>query len=145
MSEVEACKLIFGFGALLLLVNLVVSGVVALAMIKLYTESFKELRHDRRERAGVTKSPVDPEVSTLFAIKARIITPPLGQGYQWKCEAVDPLPSSGYRDWDLPLLLICASDLANIPREMPAIPGTWKVQLGPGRIQIDLEKESRGR
>jgi hypothetical protein len=45
MTEVQACLMILGFMILLLAVNL----VLALAMIKIYTEMFKELRHHKRE------------------------------------------------------------------------------------------------
>lgn len=45
MTEVQACMMILGFMILLLGVNL----VMVLAMIKLCTEAFKELRHHKRE------------------------------------------------------------------------------------------------
>jgi len=46
MNEVQACLLILVFTSFLFVIN----TVLTLAMLKLYTEAFKELRHDRRER-----------------------------------------------------------------------------------------------
>lgn len=48
MNEVQACLLIMAFNAFLFVIN----TVLTLAMLKLYTEAFKEIRHDRRERIG---------------------------------------------------------------------------------------------
>jgi hypothetical protein len=48
VSELQGCLLILGFNIFLLIVNIGLLGI----MVKIYTEAFKEIRHDRRERIG---------------------------------------------------------------------------------------------